>query len=96
MLGVFSSRRWIIAIAALAWIALDAARSWNAHQAYSTPRELDAVRGYTDVAWPPGANLPADTPLGRRVFVERCAVCHGMEGRGDGPAAPMIRPRPGS
>lgn len=33
----------------------------------------------------------ADTP---RVYRERCAVCHGASGRGDGPAAGLLSPRP--
>jgi mono/diheme cytochrome c family protein len=47
-----------------------------------------------DVAWPPGVDVPSDAPLGRRVYVRRCAVCHGQDGRGAGPAAPSMRPRP--
>jgi copper transport protein len=32
--------------------------------------------------------------LGARLYRENCAVCHGPEGRGDGPAAPSLVPRP--
>ena len=31
---------------------------------------------------------------GLRLYSEHCALCHGTEGRGDGPAAPGLRPRP--
>lgn len=31
---------------------------------------------------------------GGAVYRERCAVCHGAEGRGDGPAAGLLAPRP--
>ena len=30
------------------------------------------------------------------IYVERCAVCHGLQGRGDGPEAPFLSPRPTS
>ena len=33
---------------------------------------------------------------GRAIYVERCAVCHGPQGRGDGPEAPFLSPRPAS
>lgn len=33
---------------------------------------------------------------GRVIYLERCAVCHGPEGRGDGPEAPFLSPRPAS
>jgi high-affinity iron transporter len=36
----------------------------------------------------------ADRAVGRRVFVDRCAACHGDQGFGDGPAANAIEPRP--
>jgi mono/diheme cytochrome c family protein len=36
----------------------------------------------------------ADRTVGRRVFVDRCAACHGDQGFGDGPAANAIEPRP--
>lgn len=32
--------------------------------------------------------------IGERTFIERCQVCHGREGRGDGPAAIALNPRP--
>ena len=33
---------------------------------------------------------------GRAIYLERCAVCHGPQGRGDGPEAPFLSPRPAS
>jgi len=32
--------------------------------------------------------------VGERVYRERCAPCHGDSGRGDGPAAEALEPRP--
>ncbi len=34
--------------------------------------------------------------VGKVIFAERCASCHGPEGRGDGPMAPLLSPRPAS
>ncbi|MDE3018421.1 MAG: cytochrome c [Nitrospirota bacterium] len=33
---------------------------------------------------------------GRPIFEARCASCHGPQGRGDGPQAPFLSPRPAS
>jgi len=33
---------------------------------------------------------------GRVIYLERCVVCHGPQGRGDGPEAPFLSPRPAS
>ena len=32
--------------------------------------------------------------VGRQYFVRYCSACHGIEGRGDGPAAPALRTPP--
>jgi mono/diheme cytochrome c family protein len=37
---------------------------------------------------------PAGENVGKRVYAERCAPCHGDDGRGDGPAAAALEPRP--
>ena len=31
---------------------------------------------------------------GRSIYVDKCSPCHGDDGRGDGPAAPALVPRP--
>lgn len=33
---------------------------------------------------------------GKPIFEARCASCHGLQGRGDGPQAPFLSPRPAS
>lgn len=40
------------------------------------------------------AGREARTMTGRELYVAYCASCHGMEGRGDGPAAEAMRMRP--
>ena len=56
------------------------------------------------IAWGLGWTLTAladDAPSvasdrGKIVYEQRCAMCHGPQGRGDGPEAPFLSPRPGS
>ena len=31
---------------------------------------------------------------GKTLFENKCQICHGSNGRGDGPAAPALNPRP--
>ncbi len=38
-----------------------------------------------------GEGLP-----GRTIFEQHCVSCHGIQGRGDGPEAPFLSPRPAS
>jgi copper transport protein len=41
--------------------------------------------------------FPPDTPSiarGRELYEQQCASCHGLNGRGDGPLAASLRPRP--
>ncbi|MBI3327315.1 MAG: c-type cytochrome [Nitrospinae bacterium] len=35
-----------------------------------------------------------NSEAGKRLFADSCAICHGKEGRGDGPAAAMFGPKP--
>jgi mono/diheme cytochrome c family protein len=52
-----------------------------------------ALAGALLVATPCPAAEPGK-PTGQRVYTERCAPCHGDDGRGDGPAAAALEPRP--
>ncbi len=40
----------------------------------------------------PGEAAPGD--LGAKVYAQRCALCHGPQGKGDGPAAAGLNPKP--
>jgi mono/diheme cytochrome c family protein len=77
-------------------VVLDLGRSVYARLGYARPMEIwqPAPAVYADLTWPPGADLPPDAPLGQRIYAQRCAVCHGPDGRGNGPAAPSLIPRP--
>jgi cytochrome c oxidase cbb3-type subunit I/II len=65
-----------------------------AHLAFSAP-QLNAnpararPRGNVPALLP-----PADNAAGHALWRDQCAGCHGESGRGDGPAAAMLRPRP--
>jgi mono/diheme cytochrome c family protein len=90
------SRARVVLLTAIVVLALDMGRSYYARVGYAHPSEIwqpDAAN-FADLTWPPGADVRPDEPTGRRVFAKRCAVCHGPDGRGNGPAAPSMIPRP--
>lgn len=37
---------------------------------------------------------PESSSSGRTIYIEKCAVCHGRDGRGDGPAAAGLLTKP--
>jgi DMSO reductase family type II enzyme heme b subunit len=52
--------------------------------------------GTAQVATEPVQPTPVapDAERGRRLYADHCAQCHGDEGKGDGPAADFVYPRP--
>jgi cytochrome c oxidase cbb3-type subunit 2 len=89
MTWVMASRRRVIVVTLVLLALLDLGRSVYARTGYARPVEVwqpDPLV-YADLTWPPGADLPA-------AYAQRCAVCHGPDGRGNGPAAPSMIPRP--
>jgi mono/diheme cytochrome c family protein len=42
----------------------------------------------------PSSGAVAGPNLGPRVFAQRCALCHGPDGRGDGPGSVALNPKP--
>ena len=50
----------------------------------------------TGTTTPPagGTPPPATEDLGAKVYTERCVLCHGPQGRGDGAAAAGLNPKP--
>jgi mono/diheme cytochrome c family protein len=95
MRWVLAARFRVVLVAVSLLLVLDVGRSLWARLGYARPIELwqPEARVYADLRWPPGVDLPADAPLGQRVYAQRCAVCHGPDGRGNGPAAPSRGPR---
>jgi mono/diheme cytochrome c family protein len=97
MVRLTGLKRSHIALTTIALLlALDLGRSINSRVGYAAPVSVwkNSSADYADLTWPPGADLPANAPLGLRVYARRCAVCHGPDGRGNGPAAPSLIPRP--
>ena len=86
-----------IALAAiLVLLLLDLGRSILVRVAMTAPVSLwkpDPAR-YADMPWPPAMGAPEKATLVQKLYFEHCAVCHGPDGRGDGPAAPSMIPRP--
>jgi mono/diheme cytochrome c family protein len=49
------------------------------------------------VLWAPTQQVPSSPGLverGRALYAKQCSACHGAEGRGDGPAAYLLYPKP--
>lgn len=42
----------------------------------------------------PAAHGGDELSLGKRLYEEKCATCHGVEGKGDGPKAPLFETKP--
>ena len=91
-----ASRRRVVLVTLGLLLLLDLGRSVYARVGYARPVEPWQPRPdiYADLTWPPGAQLPAGTAVGQRVYAQRCATCHGPVGRGNGPAAASMMPRP--
>jgi mono/diheme cytochrome c family protein len=92
----FGSRVRVTLVVLTLLVVLDLGRSVYARLGYARPMEVwqPAPAVYADLTWPPGADLPPDAPRGQIIYAQRCAVCHGPDGRGNGPAAPSLIPRP--
>lgn len=53
------------------------------------------VLGVVSVAAQPLSSVPGETmSAGQQYFIRYCSSCHGREGRGDGPAAGVLRTAP--
>ncbi len=57
-------------------------------------RRADAPRVAVALCLAAAVAAAGEPATGRRVYQERCAACHGDEGRGDGPAAMALVPKP--
>src|SRR2546430_1689207 len=90
------SRAAIALVTVALLLALDAARSIEAKRRYDKADSIWQPKPeiYADLVWPPGTGIGANATTGQRVFARYCAVCHGPDGRGNGPAAPSLIPRP--
>src|SRR5213594_4477374 len=93
MSRLLASRRRVFVSALGLLLALDVGRSILGRLGYAHPTATwqpdPAV--YADLTWPPGADLAADVPLGRRVYAQRCPGHPGQRGAGNRPPAPSPR-----
>lgn len=93
---VLSTRTRIVVSTLIVLGLLDLGRSLYARNGYASPTEvwqpLSSV--YADLGWPPGVDVPPTASVGEHLYGQRCATCHGPDGRGNGPAAPSMIPRP--
>jgi mono/diheme cytochrome c family protein len=96
MLPFLRSRRAVALGTILLLIGLDAARSVIGHLAYQAPVSVWHPNPtiYADMSWPPSSNVAANASHAQRLYVEKCAFCHGPDGRGNGASAPSMIPRP--
>ena len=63
--------------------------------ACSMPSETGAAAADSKTAKPAAASVtPAVLERGRGIYKANCASCHGDSGRGDGPAAGVMKPPP--
>jgi mono/diheme cytochrome c family protein len=96
MYWLLRSRLGVVLVCGVLLLALDFGRSIWARVGLARPSaeyRPDPAQ-YADLTWPPGADFDRGAPLGARVFAQHCAICHGPNGRGNGPAAPSLFPRP--
>jgi mono/diheme cytochrome c family protein len=89
-------RRTALFALLLALVALDVGRSIYARRAYAEPRTMfdPDPKVYARIKWPPGSDVAPGASLGAKLYAQHCALCHGPDGRGNGPAAPSMIPRP--
>lgn len=60
----------------------------------AAPAAAEPAAGTTAPATPAATTAAADTGTGAKVFKTYCETCHGPEGKGDGPAAAALNPKP--
>jgi mono/diheme cytochrome c family protein len=58
------------------------------------PGELHAAAAAATQPQNPVKPTPESIAAGKAVFQQSCTVCHGPEGKGDGPAAVALNPKP--
>ena len=58
----------------------------------STPAPADQTTPAPSTSTTPAPTAGGD--LGSQVYAQRCALCHGPTGHGDGPAAASLNPKP--
>jgi mono/diheme cytochrome c family protein len=90
-------RELLVAIAAASFLAASCGRKSESTSADSNTPVPAPATAPAPAPESPGAatatNAQAGDP-GTRVFLQRCVLCHGAEGRGDGIGGKALNPRP--
>src|SRR3989442_1653548 len=96
MSRLLASRRRVFVSALGLLLALDVGRSILGRLGYAHPTATwqPAPAARAALPGPPGPGFAAGARPGRRFSARRWAGCPGGEGRGNGPAAPSLIPRP--
>lgn len=75
MRWLLRSRRRVLLLTIGLLLLLDGVPSIHARVVYAHPMESwqPDRAAYTDLIWPPGADVPQDAPLGQRFYAQQCA-----------------------
>jgi len=68
--------------------------STQTNQATPDPNANTTPGTTPDVTPPDPGGAVAGSAAGAQIYSQRCALCHGAEGKGDGPAAASLNPKP--
>ena len=94
----FQAAAWALcALAVLSEFAAGCGGSKNQSSSENSapaPVPLPAETTAAPPAGSDGATAGASGDLGARVFAQRCALCHGPDGHGDGPGSKALNPKP--
>ncbi|HWU40441.1 MAG TPA: c-type cytochrome, partial [Candidatus Acidoferrum sp.] len=70
-------------------------RRWEAALPPEPPRAAEAGGRWYNRFWSVAeAQQAGDAAAGKAVYDKKCALCHGSDGKGDGPGAATLAPRP--
>lgn len=102
--GSFGRRRATVLLGALAALALTAPpaqahsgkheEAMDAHMQTMMQVKERISEEYRVMDRTPVSPTPQSLARGQELFARHCTVCHGQDGKGDGPAAAAMDPRP--
>ena len=69
-------------------------RTWGESEALSMFEEEEEEEGHETKGEEKGPEKKKDDEGTQKIYLKRCAPCHGKNGKGDGPAADFMVPRP--
>ncbi len=88
--GAFAARLFASGGAACGLVLASAAAAYTIAPTLPTP----PVPLWAQFRTNPVPDSPESVAAGRALYQQNCAVCHGIRGHGDGPAANTLTPRP--